>query len=107
MDINRLTLKSQEALAGAQRKAGELNHQQVEPAHVLAAQLEQPEGVIYPLLQKLGASPRSIRVALDGVLDSLPKVYGQVETYLSAALRDLLERGFKEAEGLNDSYVST
>jgi ATP-dependent Clp protease ATP-binding subunit ClpB len=107
MDLNKLTIKSQEALAAAQSMATELNHQQVEPAHLLAALLGQPEGVTYPILQKLGASPRALRNRLDGVLEGLPKVYGQVETYLSQPLRSLLEQAFKEAEGLGDAYVST
>jgi ATP-dependent Clp protease ATP-binding subunit ClpB len=107
MDLNKLTIKSQEALAAAQNMATELNHQQVEPAHLLAALLGQPEGVTYPILQKLGASPRALRNRLEGVLERLPKVYGQVETYLSQPLRSLLEQAFKEAEGLGDAYVST
>ncbi len=107
MDLNKLTIKSQEALAAAQNTATELNHQQVEPAHLLAALLGQPEGVTYPILQKLGASPRALRNRLEGVLERLPNVYGQVETYLSQPLRSLLEQAFKEAEGLGDAYVST
>src|ERR687896_714636 len=107
MDLNKLTLKSQEALTAAQSMATELNHQQVEPAHLLAALLGQAEGVTYPILQKLGASPRALRERLQGVLDGLPKVYGQVETYISQPLRSLLEQAFKEAEALGDAYVST
>ena len=107
MDINKLTLKSQEALSSAQRLAGELNHQQIENAHLLATLLGEPEGVVYPLLQKLGVSPRTLRVRLDGVLDRLPKVYGQVETYISPGLRSTLDKAFQEAEALGDAYVST
>ncbi|MGH2694848.1 MAG: ATP-dependent chaperone ClpB [Actinomycetota bacterium] len=107
MDLNKLTVKSQEALAGAQTLAGDLNHQQVEPAHLLAALLGQSEGVVFPLLQKMGASPRALRTRLDDVLARLPKVYGQVEIYLSQGLRSVLERAFSEAEGLGDAYVST
>jgi ATP-dependent Clp protease ATP-binding subunit ClpB len=107
MDPNKLTIRSQEALAAAQSMAAELNHQQVEPAHLLAALLAQPEGVTYPILQKLGASPRALRERLGGVLDGLPKVFGQVETYVSPPLRSLLEQAFKEAESLGDAYVST
>jgi ATP-dependent Clp protease ATP-binding subunit ClpB len=107
MDPNKLTIRSQEALAAAQSMATELNHQQVEPAHLLAALLAQPEGVTYPILQKLGASPRALRERLGGVLDGLPKVFGQVETYVSQPLRSLLDQAFKEAEGLGDAYVST
>ena len=107
MDINKLTLKSQEALAGAQKLADDLNHQQVETAHLLAALLNEPEGVVYPILQKLGASPRSLRTGVDAVLERVPKVYGKVEIYLSQGLRTLMESAFGEAEGLGDAYVST
>jgi ATP-dependent Clp protease ATP-binding subunit ClpB len=107
MDVNKLTIKSQEALAQAQRIAGELNHQQVEAAHLLSALLGQPEGVTLPILQRLGVSPGTLKARLDGVLDQLPRVYGQVETYLSPGLRSVLERAFDEAEGLGDAYVST
>ena len=107
MDINKLTLKSQEALASAQKLAADLNHQQVETAHLLAALIGEPEGVVYPILQKLGVSPGTLKNRLDGVLDRVPKVYGQVEIYLSQGLRALLEAAFSEAEGLGDAYVST
>ena len=107
MDINKLTLKSQEALASAQKLAGDMNHQQVEPAHVLAALLGDPEGVVFPVLQKLGASPRTLRNRLDEVLAGLPKVFGQIEIYLSQNLRSVLDRAFEEAEQLGDAYVST
>ncbi|MFN2390286.1 MAG: ATP-dependent chaperone ClpB [Actinomycetota bacterium] len=107
MDLNKLTLRSQEALAAAQRLATELNHQQIERAHLLAALLDEPEGVIYPLLQKLGTSPRSVRDELDPILDRTPKVFGQTEIYLSAGLRSLLEEAFGEADAMDDAYVST
>ena len=107
MDINKLTLKSQEALSSAQKLAGDRDHQQVEPAHVLAALLADPEGVVYPVLQKLGASPKTLMNRLDDVLGGLPKVYGRVETYLSQNLRSVLGRAFEEAEQLGDAYVST
>jgi ATP-dependent Clp protease ATP-binding subunit ClpB len=107
MDPNKLTLKSREALAGAGRIASEMNHQQVTPAHLLAALLGDPEGVVFPLLQKLGASPRALRDRVSDVLDGLPKVYGRVDTYLSSELSAVLEGAFDEAEGLGDSYAST
>ena len=107
MDINRLTMKSQEALAAAQKLAGGLNHQQVEAPHLLRALLAEPEGVVYPLLQKLGAQPAALRTKIDGVLDRLPKVYGRVEIYTGASLKSVLAGAFDEAEGLGDAYVST
>jgi ATP-dependent Clp protease ATP-binding subunit ClpB len=107
MDLNKLTLKSQEALGAAQRLAGELNHQQIESAHLLAALLSQSEGVVLPLLGKMGISPSSVRAKLEGVLDRLPKVYGGVETYMSPGFRSVLSAAFEQAEGLGDAYVST
>ena len=107
MDPNKLTLKSQEALARAQQHAAGSNHQQVEPAHLLAALVAEPEGVVYPLLQKLGAAPRTIANRVDEILARSPKVYGQGETYLSAGMRSVLDRAFQEADALGDAYVST
>ena len=76
MDPNKLTLKSQEALQAAQELARSRNHQLVEPAHVLFAFLSDPEGVVYPLVQKLGQSPRTLRDRVEELLDRIPKVYG-------------------------------
>src|SRR2546426_11163087 len=109
MDLNKLTLKSQDALQRAQEEARNRNHQMVEPPHVLFAMLSDPEGVVYPLLQRLGQSPRSIRDRVEEILDRIPKVYGPSgqEPYLSAPTRAVMERAFAEAEGLTDEYVST
>ncbi|CAN5572819.1 ATP-dependent chaperone ClpB [soil metagenome] len=107
MDLNKLTLKSQEALAAAQRLAGERNHQQVESPHLLAALLSQADGVVLPLLQKLGVPAGTVRARVNDVLDRVPKVYGTVESYLSQGLRSVLEQAITEAEGLGDAYVST
>src|SRR5436190_8858754 len=110
MDLNTLTLKSQEALQAAQVLAADRNHQQVEPAHILFALLSDPEGVVYPLLQKLGQSPRALRDRTEELLARIPKVYagsGQQEPYLSVGTRHILERAFTEATALTDEYVST
>jgi ATP-dependent Clp protease ATP-binding subunit ClpB len=108
MDLNKLTLKSQEAVQAAQELARGRNHQTVEPAHLLAALLADPEGVVFPMLQKLGQSPRVLRDRAEELLDRIPKVYGpQEEMYLSAATRHVLERAFTEAAALSDEYVST
>lgn len=107
MDPNKLTLKSQEAVAGAHRLAAELNHGGVESAHLLAALLGEPEGVVYPLLQKLGTSPRSLRNRLEETLAGVPRVYGAAEPQMTPAFRSTLERAFTEADALGDAYVST
>jgi ATP-dependent Clp protease ATP-binding subunit ClpB len=108
VDLNKLTLRSREALMEAQRLASEQNHQQVEPEHLLYALLSDPEGVIYPLLHSIGVSPRSLRDPLDERLARIPKVYGpSSEMQLSRATRHVLERAFTEATALTDDYVST
>src|SRR6266498_2012002 len=108
MDLNKLTLKSQEALQAAQELARSRNHQLVEPAHVLSAIVADPEGVVFSLLHKLGQSPRVLRDRAEDTIDLIPKVYGsQEDLYLSAATRHVLERAFTEAAALSDDYVST
>ena len=103
-----MTLKSQGALASAQELARDRNHQLVEPAHLLFALLSDPEGVVYPLLQKLGQSPRVLRDRVDELLDRIPKVYGfSQDLYLSQPTRHLLDKAFEAAMQLTDEFVST
>ena len=107
MDLNKLTLKSQEALRSAREQAAARNHAQIEPAHLLFALLADPEGVITSLLHRLGQSPRALRDRVEELLDRLPKVYGGQEVGLSPATQQVLERAFTEASSLTDEYVST
>jgi ATP-dependent Clp protease ATP-binding subunit ClpB len=107
MDQDKLTIKTQQALLAAQKVAAGGNHQQVTPLHVMAALLADPEGVVYPLLHKLGVSPRSVAARLEAALDRIPKVYGGSEPYLSQEVSALLDRAQQEAGALGDAYVST
>ncbi|MGH2662017.1 MAG: ATP-dependent chaperone ClpB [Actinomycetota bacterium] len=108
MDPAKLTLRSREAVAEAQRLAAERSHQQVEPGHLLAALLADADGVIYPLLHRLGISPRALRDPIEDRLKNLPKVYGSnQEVTVSSTTRQVLERAFSEAAALGDEYVST
>ncbi len=108
MDINRLTMKSQAAMQAATEQARARNHQLVEPPHLLFALLSDPEGVVYPLLQKLGLSPRTLRDRVEELLDRVPKVYGSGgEVRLSETTRRVVERAFDEAAAMSDEYVST
>ncbi len=105
--FDKFTLKSQEAVQAAQEIAGKLHHQQIETEHLLAALLEQADGVVLPLLKKLGADPGRLKADLDGALTRLPKIEGLVQTYLSPRLNKLFERAEQEAQRLKDEYVST
>src|SRR5436190_22889972 len=101
MDLNKLTLKSQAALQAATEQARARNHQLVEPAHLLFALLSDPEGVIFPILHRLGQSPRTLRGRDEQLLDRIPKVYGGAgDPYLSEPLRNVLEAAFGEASSL-------
>ncbi len=108
MDANRLTLKSQAALEAAREQALARNHQAIEPEHVLFALLSDPEGVIFPLLHRLGVAPKPLRDRVDAALDRLPKVYAPGgEIRISQATGAMLEQAFREAAALTDEYVST
>jgi ATP-dependent Clp protease ATP-binding subunit ClpB len=109
MDLSKLTLKSQAALEAAREQAVARNHQSIEPEHVLFALLSDPEGVVYPLLHRLGISPRTVRDQVDAALDRIPKVYAQggSQVGLSQATVAMLDRAFAEAQALTDEYVST
>jgi len=108
MQLDKLTVKSQEALSQAQTIARQLGHGVIEPAHVLRALVEQPEGTTAPILQKLGAAPEALRGRLDAELARLPKVSGAAaQARMSDALGKALDTAFQEAEKLQDEYVST
>src|SRR6059058_4654858 len=109
MDLSKLTMKSQAALEAAREQAVARDHQSIEPEHVLFALLSDPEGVVYPLLHRLGVSPRPVRDQVDASLDRVPKVYAQgpSQVGLSNATAAMFDRAFREAEALTDEYVST
>ncbi len=107
MRPDKFTVKAQEALQAAQSLAVQQNHQAIEPEHLLAALLEQREGVVGPVLAKLGARPEAIEKALKAELAKLPVVRGGSGQYLGERTQAAFERGEAEALRLKDDYVST
>ncbi|HEV8471873.1 MAG TPA: Clp protease N-terminal domain-containing protein, partial [Methylomirabilota bacterium] len=107
MRLDKFTVKAQEALQAAQSVAEQLGHQAIEPEHLLQALLQQREGVVAPILAKLGARPEAIERDLQTALAKAPKVRGGGSGYLGERLRAALERAQSEAERLKDEYVST
>ncbi len=107
MRLDKFTVKAQEALQAAQSLAGRRSHQAIEPEHLLSALVDQPEGVVGPLLAKLGAPPATIQQALQADLAALPAVAGGGDQYLAERTHRALERAQAEAERLKDDYVST
>ena len=102
----KLTVKAQEALQAAQDIAGKNGQQQLEPVHILAALVAQQDGVVPPLLSRLGARPEALSAEIQTQIARLPKVSGVSQQYLSEASNQVLEKAFEEAEAFKDEYVS-
>jgi len=109
MRFDKLTLKAQEAVQAAQSVAERYSHQSVDVEHLLCGLIEQREGIVAPILQKLEADPPTILSALEGHLAKLPKVDGGGigQLYITPRLNKVLEGALQEAERLRDEYVST
>jgi len=108
MRFDKFTLKAQEIIQAAQQLAEKFGHQQIEPEHLIRAILEQREGVIPPLLGKIGADQNQLISSFESALENLPKVsgagYGQA--YLSPRAKAVLDKAFSEAEQVKDEFVS-
>jgi ATP-dependent Clp protease ATP-binding subunit ClpB len=108
MRLDRFTLKAQEAVQAAQDLALEKNHQEITPEHLLSALLEQHEGIVIPILQRLGADTSGIRSKLEQEIEKVPEVYGAAgQAYASPVLQSVLGTSWNEAQQLKDEYVST
>jgi ATP-dependent Clp protease ATP-binding subunit ClpB len=109
LDPNRFTRKTGEALQAAQALARERNHSQVTPEHLLAALVGQPEGVVLPVLERVGVPAKTVRDRVDEALGSLPQVYGQTaqQAQLSPDAYRVLEAADQERTSLDDDYLST
>ncbi len=106
--FDKLTVKAQEALAEAQRLAGERHHQFIEVEHLLLALLGQEGGTVPSLLAKLGADAAAMASEVEEVLERVPKVTGAVgQVQISPRLSGLLEAALAEADGMKDEYIST
>jgi ATP-dependent Clp protease ATP-binding subunit ClpB len=104
---DRLTVKSQEAVQAASGHAAENGNPEVLPLHLMAALLEDREGVVIPVLEKVGVPVEQLLSGVNSAITKLPKVQGGGQPGMSAALQRVLEQGFKEAENFKDDYVST
>src|ERR1700678_2962577 len=103
----RLTVKSQEAVQAASGHAAENGNPEVQPLHLMAALLEDRDGVVIPVLEKVRVPVEQLLSGVNSAIEKLPKVQGGGQPGLSAALQKVLEQGFKEAENFKDDYVST
>jgi ATP-dependent Clp protease ATP-binding subunit ClpB len=108
MKFDQLTVKAQEAVANGQREARGSGHAEFTPEHLLKALLAQEEGIVVPILSKLGANPEKIAGEVEAALERRPKVSGaSAEAQVSPALVRVFDRAFEIAQKFQDEYVST
>ncbi len=105
--FEKMTVKAQEAIQSAQEVAARHENQQIEPIHLLAALVAQADGVVPPLLARLGVRSEVLTPEIERELGRLPKVQGFAQQHMGRALNAVLERAFKEADSFKDEYVST
>ena len=105
---DKLTVKSQEAVQQAQQRAAELGNPEMLPVHLLLALVEDREGVIPAVLEKIGVPTERLESELHQVEQKLPRVSGaSAQPGMSAALNKAIEQAFKEAANFKDEYIST
>jgi len=106
MNMNRFTIRAQEALELAQRYAAERNHQEISELHLLSALLNQEDSLIRPILQKLEVPLYPLQEQVKQALDKLPRVEGAGQQYIGQTALAILNQAEKEAEPLQDEYIS-
>ncbi len=109
MRMDKLTLKAQDAISGAQNIATSINHYEIQPEHLLKALVLQDGGIFQSIAQKIGASSHEIRDEVEGAINRLPRQVGAGPGggAMSASLRDVLNAAWNEAVNLKDEYLST
>src|ERR671922_1247951 len=105
--FEKMTVKGQEAVQGAQEVAAQHENQQIEPIHLLAALVAQTDGVVPPLLARLGIHSEALNQEIQREIARLPKVQGLAQQHMGRPLNDVLEQAFKEADSFKDEFVST
>src|SRR3954454_17924186 len=100
---DKFTVKAQEAVQRASQLASEHGNPELQPIHLLAALLEDKEGIVPPVLEQLGIGPQCVLSGFDAEIEKLPKVSGQAsQATLPSEANQLLEQAFKEASYVKD-----
>lgn len=108
MRFDKLTLKAQEVIQEADSLVGKYNHSTMDPEHLLFTLIGQKEGVIPPLLDRLGVSKQEITDELSILIEQKPKAYGDsIQVHMSPETGNVLRTAEREADNLKDEYVST
>jgi len=109
MDLNKFTQKAQQALIQSQQLASDLNHQTIEPAHLLMALLDQDQGVVPAIVTKVAGSPAALHEEINNELEKKPKVYGggTGQPGMARTTVDVTNAAERYAKGMSDDYIST
>ena len=107
MNIEKFTERAQEAILSAQKLGEKHNHTQLEPEHLLLALIQQADGVVLQILNKLETDSAVLSSQLQTELDRQARATEQVQLHLSPRLNKVLSQAEMEAEQLKDEYVST
>src|SRR3954453_24126261 len=108
MNIDRFTTKSRGALEAASSLAAARNHTEATPEHLLAVLLEQEDGIVVPVLNKLGARPEAIRADVNRALEKLPTIRGTApDPAVARELVAVLRAAERELGQFQDEYIST
>ncbi|XOF34296.1 MAG: ATP-dependent chaperone ClpB [Candidatus Electrothrix sp. YB6] len=106
MQLDKFTVKSQEAVQAAHALAEQFGNPEMQPEHLLKALLEQPEGVIVPVIQKIGVTPAVVLSETNQLIEKLPKVSGAPQAYMSKNFSKLMDQASQEASAMQDDYIS-
>src|SRR5258708_8548132 len=107
---DKFTVKAQEAVQRGNDLASEHGNPELMPLHLLAALVEDKEGIVAPVLEKIGTGPQAVLSDLYKEIEKLPKVSGSSganQPSMSSEINQVLEKSFKEADTFKDEYVST
>ncbi len=109
MDIEKCTIKTQKAFAVAKRLASDRTHQQIEPEHLFLGLLDDGRSTVVSILKKIGLQPDVSKMEAEELLSKIPKVSGSGvgQIYLSHRSAQVMDNALKEAEHLNDEFIST
>ena len=106
MNLEKMTNKTREALNGARQIALEYHHTELKNLHVLAAMLQDENGLTNSILSRLGISRNLFAQRVNDALQKLPQAHGQQEIYNSSEVLSLLSDAARQAENMQDEYIS-
>ncbi|MDD5489654.1 MAG: Clp protease N-terminal domain-containing protein, partial [Candidatus Moranbacteria bacterium] len=107
MDLNKLTIKSQEALQGAQQMSQSRQQNVVDVLHLLHVLLGQQESIVPTIIDKLEIDREKMKQKILGEIEKIPKVTGTPQFYLSSEMASVLQEAFNEAQAMGDEFIST